>query len=118
MPALRRANELASATTFPGMKRQVTVSKVLHRLARNVRTDLGRNRRWLEDLTLAYPVRGAPMPLTLRRRARTCPRQARSLADGAAAVRWAGIAHHLNQLGERLDDCAIYTLGGARKALT
>ena len=91
MPALRRANELARETMFPGTKRQawteVTVSKVLHRLARNVplvdsrvkrfyatsyagdlrkllHADLVRNRAWLEDLTPAYPIRGEPMPLT------------------------------------------------------
>ena len=91
MPALRRANELARETMFPGARRrawtEVTVSKVLHRLARNVplvdsrvkrfyatryagdvrtrlRADLVRNRGWLEELTPAYPVRGEPLPLT------------------------------------------------------
>jgi hypothetical protein len=91
MPALRRANELARATAFPDKERrawtEVTVSKVLHRLARNVplvdsrvkrfyatryagevrelmRADLVLNRGWLDDLTPAYPVRGEPMPLT------------------------------------------------------
>ena len=91
MPALRAANELARTTMFPGTQRrawtEVTVSKVLHRLARNVplvdsrvkkfyrtsyagklrkvmRADLIRNRDWLAELTPAYPIRGEPMPST------------------------------------------------------
>ena len=82
MPALRRANELARETMFPG-----TTRRTWTRLARNVplvdsrvrrfyatryagdvrkrmRVDLVRNRGWLEELTPAYPVRGEPMPLT------------------------------------------------------
>jgi hypothetical protein len=31
---------------------------------KRMRVDLVRNRRWLEDLTPAYPVLGKPMPLT------------------------------------------------------
>ena len=65
----------------------VTVSKVLHRLVRNVplidsqvktfyrltwasdilrelRNDIQRNRVWLEDLASHYPIHGDPMPLT------------------------------------------------------
>jgi hypothetical protein len=91
MPALRTANELARRTTFPGVSRQawteVTVSKVLHRLARNVplidsrvkkfyatgyagelrramRADLIQNRAWLADLAPVYPIQHEPMPLT------------------------------------------------------
>jgi uncharacterized protein DUF6308 len=91
MPALRRANELAHQTSFPGRKRSrwtaVTVSKVLHRLARNVplvdstvrsfyrsgyagvirkliRDDLVLNHGWLTDLADGYHIRGQPMALT------------------------------------------------------
>jgi Family of unknown function (DUF6308) len=91
MPALRAANELARVTAFPGTHHrawtEVTVSKVLHRLARNVpladsrvkqfyatryagelrkvmRLDLAQNRSWLSDLASTYPILGQPMPLT------------------------------------------------------
>jgi hypothetical protein len=90
MPALAAANDL-SRIAFPdrphGPWGVVAVSKVLHRLARNVpladqrvrsfyavrfagdlrramRDDLAANRPWLEDLAPRYPVRGQPMPLT------------------------------------------------------
>lgn len=91
MPALRAANELAYQTAFPGRSRRmwtaVTVSKVLHRLSRNVplvdssvkkfygsqwagpvrramRDDLDRNRGWLAELAARHQIRGNPMPLT------------------------------------------------------
>lgn len=90
MPTLRYANELAPGS-FPGAKKSpwtaVHVSKVLHRLVRNVpiidssvkrfyattyagtvrrrlRDDLIKNREWLIPLAHAYPVRSEPMPLT------------------------------------------------------
>jgi hypothetical protein len=90
MPALAAANE-ATELAFQGRKPRpwtpVTVSKVLHRLARNVplvdskvrrfyhlrwasdirrelRDDIGRNRPWLEAIAPRYPVRDVPMPLT------------------------------------------------------
>jgi hypothetical protein len=91
MPALRDANELAYQTMFPGQSRRtwtaVTVSKVLHRLSRNVplvdstvrkfygsqwagtirermRDDLARNRSWLAELAARHDIHGNPMPLT------------------------------------------------------
>lgn len=91
MPALRTANELAYETLFPGRSKRrwtaVTVSKVLHRLSRNVplvdstvkrfygsqwagtlrkaiRDDLDQNRGWLAELAARHDIRGHPMPLT------------------------------------------------------
>jgi len=91
MPALRMANELAYLTLFPGRSKRpwtaVTVSKVLHRLSRNVplvdstvkkfygsqwagtlrkaiRDDLDQNRGWLAELAAQHDARGQPMPLT------------------------------------------------------
>jgi hypothetical protein len=91
MPALRAANELAYQTSFPGRSKRtwtaVTVSKVLHRLTRNVplvdstvkkfygsqwagmlrgamRADLAQNRGWLAELAAEHAVRGNPLPLT------------------------------------------------------
>jgi len=90
MPALALANEMAELA-FKGRKRKpwtaVTVSKVLHRLVRNVplidskvrtfyrltwasdireglRDDICRNRIWLEGIASHYPVHDGPMPLT------------------------------------------------------
>jgi hypothetical protein len=90
MPALASANEMAGLAfneRKPKRWTAVTVSKVLHRLARNVplidskvrkfyrltwpldirkelRNDIQRNRIWLEDIASHYPVHGDPMPLT------------------------------------------------------
>jgi hypothetical protein len=91
MPALRAVNELAYLTSFPGRSKRpwtaVTVSKVLHRLSRNVplvdstvkrfygsqwagtlrralRDDLDQNRGWLGEFAAQHVVRGEPMPLT------------------------------------------------------
>jgi len=91
MPALQAANELAYRTLFPGRRKRswtaVTVSKVLHRLSRNVplvdstvkkfygsqwagtlrkaiRDDLDQNRGWLAGLAARHLVGGNPMPLT------------------------------------------------------
>ena len=90
MPALASANEMARVA-FEGRKPKrwtaVTVSKVLHRLVRNVplidsrvkmfyrltwasdirrqlRNDIRRNRIWLEDIASHYMIHGDPMPLT------------------------------------------------------
>lgn len=90
MPALASANE-ATALAFNGRRPKrwtaVTVSKVLHRLARNVplidskvrsfygskwasdirrelRDDIRQNHAWLNATAVRYPIRGAPMPLT------------------------------------------------------
>jgi hypothetical protein len=90
MPALASANkatELAFQERKPKRWTPVTVSKVLHRLARNVplidsevrkfyqlrwasdirrelRDDIQRNRIWLNMTAARYPIHGAPMPLT------------------------------------------------------
>ncbi|GAA1795954.1 hypothetical protein GCM10009835_12470 [Planosporangium flavigriseum] len=92
MPALRNANETAWATDpfVPYRHRtwtDVTVSKVLHRLAptvpiidssvkafyatakaedirKRMRNDLNANRDWMAGLAGSYPVRGQAMPLT------------------------------------------------------
>jgi hypothetical protein len=90
MPALAAAND-ATELAFKERKLKpwtpVTVSKVLHRLARNVplvdskvrkfyrlrwasdirrelRDDIRQNRVWLETIAPRYPIHGAPMPLT------------------------------------------------------
>jgi hypothetical protein len=90
MPALASANE-ATELAFEGREPRiwtaVTVSKVLHRLARNVplidsrvrrfyhltwasdirkelRDDIRLNRAWLEPLAARYPIHRKPMPLT------------------------------------------------------
>ncbi|WP_420847602.1 DUF6308 family protein [Natronosporangium hydrolyticum] len=91
MPALGRANAAAKALRpVVGRKRiwtPVTVSKVLHRLARNVplidsrvrsfyrtqspegvrrrmSSDLRLNQGWLSEVAEKYPIRSAPMPLS------------------------------------------------------
>jgi hypothetical protein len=90
MPALKRANEMAREA-FPNRKpnpwTSVTVSKVLHRLTRNVplmdsrvmhfyavkwgedlrrelRDDIIQNHSWLANLAPSYPIHHEPMPLT------------------------------------------------------
>jgi hypothetical protein len=90
MPALASANEatkLAFNERKPKRWSPVTVSKVLHRLARNVplidskvrdfydskwasvirrelRDDIRQNRAWLDVTAARYPIHNAPMPLT------------------------------------------------------
>jgi hypothetical protein len=90
MPSLASANELAELAfkeRKPKPWTAVTVSKVLHRLVRNVplidsrvktfyhltwasdirrelSNDLRRNRIWLKDMASHYPIHGDPMPLT------------------------------------------------------
>jgi len=92
MPSLRSANEIAYAiephsAESPRSWTAVTVSKVLHRLSRNIpiidsrvrsfygsrwagiirarlHEDLVRNRGWMTPIAERYAVRGDPLPLT------------------------------------------------------